>query len=113
MSEKASKWDWVKRTTWISVALFSIIGMIVGAMNYFARAYTVNLLDRRLELSIEDDRVFQAEQDLTWHRQQTAFERRKQPKTEAETEMIDRAQDHLAQLKERRQQKQRAYEQAK
>jgi len=113
MAEKASKWDWVKRTAWLSVAFFSIIGMIVGAMNYFARSHTVNLLDRRLELSIEDDRVFQAEQDLTWHRQQTAFERRKQPKTEAESEMIDRAQDKLTKFKKRREQKQIAYEQAK
>ena len=109
----AKKMDKIKTAMYITVSFGSIIMMIVAALNYFARAKTVNLLDRRLELSIEDDRVFQAEQDVDWMKQQAAFERRKAPATQPENEMIQRAEKKLTELKGRRAKKQDAYEKAK
>lgn len=109
----AKKMDRIKTGMYIAVSLGSIIIMIVSALNYFAKAKTVNLIDRRLELAIEDDRVFQKEQDVDWMRQQTVFERRKDPASPAESDMIERAEKELLGLKERRKQKQEAYEKAK
>ena len=107
------KEHWIKRTMYVVVTMMTIVVMIVAALNYFAKQKTVNLLDRRLELAIEDDRVFQAEQDVDWMKQQTTFERRKESKTIAEAEMIERAKEKVAKFKRRREQKQQAYEQAK
>ncbi len=104
---------WVKRVMYIGVTMGSIVVMIVGAINYFAKSTTVNLLDKRLELAIEDDKVYRAESDVSWMEQQTAFERRKEPRTITESEMIDRAREKVVYLKKQREQKQEAYEQAK
>ncbi len=97
----------------MSIIAVSLIGSIVGAINYFAKSSTVNLLDKRLELAIEDDKVYRAEADVGWMEQQTAFERRKEPRTIAETEMIEHAKEKVVVFKKIREQKQKAYEQAK
>lgn len=110
---KHGTWEWIKRATYIIVAGFSIIGMIVAALNYFARAKTVELLDMRLELAIEDDSVSRAEQDVIWMKQQTAFERREESMTVTEKEMIGRAEEKLIEQKKRREQKQEVYEKSK
>ncbi len=112
--DKAIKQEhWVKRTMYLSVIICSLIGTIVGGINYFAKSSTVNLLDKRLELAIEDDKVYRAESDVSWMEQQTAFERRKEPRTITEKELIGRAREKVVYLKKQRNQKQEAYEQAK
>lgn len=107
------KEHWFKRAMYLAVIMCSIVGMVVGGINYFAKSSTVNLLDRRLELAIEDDKVYRAESDVEWMEQQTAFERRKEPKTVSEIEMIERAKRKVIDVKKSREQKQQAYEQAK
>ena len=97
---------------YIAISLGMIVGMVVGSVNYFARSKTVNLLDQRLELAIENDMVFQTAQNVSWMEQQTTFERRKEPKTVAETEIINKARRKLAMLEKRRELKQNAYDEA-
>jgi hypothetical protein len=107
------KEHWFKRAMYLCVIICTLITSIVGAINYFAKNSTVSLLDKRLELAIEDDKVFRAESDVEWMEQQTAFERRKEPRTVTEEEMIEHAKARVAKLKKQREQKQKAYEQAK
>ncbi len=98
---------------YLCVIAGSLIGMVVGSINYFAKSSTVNLMDKRLELAIEDDKVYRAESEVEWMEQQTAFERRKEPRTVSELEMIGYAKAKVIEMKRRREQKQVAYEQAK
>ena len=98
---------------YLSIITVSLIGSAYTAINYFAKSSTVNLLDKRLELAIEDDKVYRAESDVGWMEQQTAFERRKEPRTISEVEMIEHAKQKVVELKKVREQKQTAYEKAK
>ncbi len=104
---------WIKKTMYVAVTMMMIIGMIVAAINYFAKQKTVTLLDRRLELAIEDDTVNRAQGEVDWIEQRAAFERRTQPQTVTEKEMIERAKQKVIDAKTLRAEKQQAYEQAK
>ncbi len=104
---------WFKRVMYLSVISCALIGSVVGAINYFAKSSTVNLLDKRLELAIEDDNVNRAQGDVDWIQHRIIFERRSKPPTITETEAKERAEQKLADAKKIRTQKQKSYEQAK
>ena len=87
--------------------------MVYGAISYFAKQKTVTLIDRRLELAIQDDTVNRAQGEVDWIEQRAAFERRTKPQTITEKEMIERAKQKVLDAKTVRAEKQKAYEAAK
>ncbi len=110
---KADKWEWLKRVMIIAVTVGSLIGMVYGAISYFAKQKTVTLIDRRLELAIQDDTVNRAQGEVDWIEQRAIFERRTEEKTPTEEDMIERAKQKVIDAKAVRAEKQKAYEAAK
>ncbi len=83
---------------------------ITTALTFFAKAKTVQVLDKRLELSISQDIVHNKESDVRWTEQRIAFQRRDKPPTVAETEIIKKAEEELAEAKSRHNGRVRAFE---
>ena len=110
---KRDKWEWLKRCVVILVGIGTLVGMSAAAMNFFAKAKTVNLMDRRLELAIEDDNVNRAQGEVDWAEQRVVFERRTDQPTTNDIESVERAKLKVIDAKERRALKQKAYEAAK
>ena len=108
-----AKEHWIKKGMYIAVTTGALVGMVYGAFGIFAKTKTVNLMDKRLELAIEDDKVHRAESEVDWIEQRTIFERRKEPQTITEQEVIERAKRKVEEFKKTREQKQQAYEAAK
>ena len=93
------------------IGLIVAIGVMVPkAITYFAKAKTVNKLDHRIGLSISRDDIHYKEADVRWMRQQTIFERKTTPLTDAEKEIIKNAEEELAKRKARYEERVQQYE---
>ena len=110
---KNNNWEWLKRGIMILIGLGTLVGMATGASNWFARSKTVNLINKRLDLSMADDDVHRKEADVRWTKQQIGSEPRKQLKTTAEIEIIKRDEQRVIEARKIRDQKQKAYESSK
>ena len=97
-----------------SLKLIGAAGMaaavIAVALTFFAKSSTVRKLDHRIGLSISQDNIDRENADVRWMEQQTAFERRKDPKTISEVEIIKAAKTKLTESKNRHDTRVRAYE---
>ncbi len=98
--------EWLKLIGYASVAAAAI----TTALTFFAKAKTVDKLDARLGLSISQDIVNNEESNLRWMRQQTVFERKNQPPSPAEAEMIKDAETKLVERKEIHKERIKGYE---
>ncbi len=96
------------------VKLFVLITVacaaVAKAMTYFAKATTVNKLSHRVGLSISQDEIHRKQSDVRWMKQQTIFERKENPRTEAENEIISQAEDELEKSKARHEDRVKRYE---
>lgn len=110
---KKDKWEWIKRTALVTVSILSIAGTGKVAIAYFAKAETVALIDMRLELAIEDDKVDRGERDYEWTKQQMSFEARKKPLTNTEKVILEKEKEKVNKLRKYRDIKQMAFEQRK
>jgi len=48
------------------IAVFVIIGMVVGALNYLAKAEDLQLVEMRLDQKIISDQIMQLQQQTRW-----------------------------------------------
>lgn len=103
-------WDIVKKVAMLVIVAGGATTTGVSALKFFARAKTVRAIDKRLELNISQDIVESKESDVRWMKQQMAFERRGDPKTIAETEIIKDAEAELDEVKARHNKRVEQYE---
>ena len=83
---------------------------ITTALTYFAKAKTVQALDQRLWLNTSQDIVRFKESDVRWTEQRIAFQRRDKSPTIAETEIVKKAEEELAEVKNRHNDRVKAFE---
>lgn len=103
---KPGLWVWVKRAVMILVLIGSVTATATSALKYFAHAEDLRktntqqeLSERRLALSISQDNVRWEDSNVRWMKQQAVFERKANPLSPAEQEMIEAAEKDLAQQK--------------
>ena len=97
----------VKTVLGIVVALIVIFGAVYGVIRIFATRIEVEMVSDRLDISIIDDQIFQQEQDIM----RMLMEQRKGPMTDLEKNLLMIQERRLRELKARRVDKIRAYEQ--
>lgn len=107
-TEKVGAWVWVKRMVLLTVLAGALATTAAAALNFFARAEELRktnakqeLSESRLALSISQDNVDRQDSNVRWMKQQAAFERKIDPLSPAERDMIEAAEKDLAQQKAR------------
>lgn len=83
---------------------------ITTALTFFAKAKTVQALDQRLWLNTSEDIVRHKESDVRWTEQRIAFQRRDNPPTIAETEIVKKAEEELTDAKSRHSERVKSFE---
>lgn len=92
----------------ITISAFVILGVIFG---WFLKP--LNRMRNLQDLDRSDSQVFQQEQQVRQYENLTRFERRDEPPTKTEKEIIAEEQERLDELKKRRDKKREMYEQSK
>ncbi len=75
------------------------VATITTALTFFAKARTVQALDQRVWLNTSHDLVRYKESDVRWTEQRIVFARRDKIATLAETEIITKVKQELADVK--------------
>lgn len=86
----------------IICSVMMLIGILFSIDARFTKSSTTEKIDNRLELNIQDDRIFQKRQDVERYKSMTKFKRKEEPPTVSEKEVIQHEEENLMQLKQQR-----------
>ena len=98
------------KVTKLVVLIGLAVSTIYVALTFFAKSKTVQMLDQRLGLSISKDIVDGEKSNVRWMEQQVVFERKEEPPTSAEHEIIKAAKKALAEKEELHKERVKNYE---
>lgn len=105
------KTEFLKSVVYILLAISSLGAVIISINAYFAKTLELRAVDTRLELKIEEDRVFQQEQLIQQMTNLRVFEQRDpQPLTPLEEEALTKAEERLDELEQSKNLKLEQYE---
>lgn len=94
----------------IAATTLVLTGALVSGLLWLEGQFsTVEVLAERTDLSISDDKIDRAKQDIRWLETNTKFERRPEPPTEAEAEILKAEKERLKELREQRHRKEQYY----
>ena len=110
------KMDYIKNTFYIILSLATLGGIVFSIDKYFAKTSQVESkvielkandesLAERLDISIEDDRIYQQQQQISRIKDLTTIERKERDLTNAEEEILREKKKRLEELKKAREQK--------
>ncbi len=106
----AKKLDNIHQILKVVALVIVIAAATISAIKNFAKAATVDKLDHRLGLSISQDEIDRRKSDVRWMKQQVVFERRDEPPTVAEAEIIEEAERDLKETNAKHMNRVKAYE---
>ncbi len=115
-AKKVLKSEKIKTILYIIIAGIAIIGAIIGVNNYFAKTEDIEakhqLIDERLDIAIIDDQIFQQEQQIQRIENFRMFEQKTiEPElTLIEKEVIEKNRERLKELKDKKAEKIKRYE---
>ena len=101
MAKKKDLWELVHKIRTLIIVIGGITAMVVSAVTYFAKAESLEMTDQRLALNISQDIINSKESNVRWMKQQVGFQRKKDPYTLAESDIIKEAESELAEYKSR------------
>jgi len=105
------KSELAKTAIYIVLSITSFGAVIISINAYFAKTLDLRAVDARLDLQIEDDRVFQQEQLIQRMTNLRVFEQRApEPLTRLEEEALQSAEDRLKELEQNKERKLEQYE---
>ena len=118
-----SKSDKIKLIVYISLAIITFIGAVLGVNRYFAKSEDTEktvtelikqdaLVSERLDIAITDDQIFQQQQHIQQMKNYHVFEHKAQTPelTPMEQEALDGAERRLEELKKEKERKIQIYE---
>ncbi len=96
---KKDLYHYTKRSLYLIVLAGVAATTIATALTFFAKASTVQVIDDRVTLGLSQQIVHAHENDLEWTKSQVTSEQRTSPPTPAETEIIKKKEEKLAEVK--------------
>ena len=115
-AKKVLKSEKIKTILYVVLAGIAIVGAIIGVNNYFAKTEDIEikhqLIDERLDIAIIDDQIFQQEQQIQRIENFRMFEQKTvEPElTLIEKEVIEKNRERLVELKDKKADKIKRYE---
>ena len=118
------KTDKAKTIMYFVISGIVVVSAVVGALSYFAKSEdvekkhetiqtTLESVTERFDIGASDDQIFQQQQTVRRWEAESKFEKRQEPPTDTERQVIEQEKLRLAELERKRNEKIMRYEKSK